>query len=96
MMPAPSVATSVTSASPIISAAAVDAVRDGSRRLFCPPIPAAGPSISTPGNSAGHSGCHEVTRRRSAINVTTTSSTGFSTAPSTNPPARFSPDPGPQ
>ena len=37
MIPAASVATSVTSASPIISAAAVDAVRCGFRRAFSAP-----------------------------------------------------------
>ncbi len=56
MIPAASVATSVTSASPIISAAAVEAVRCGLRRAFSLPTRVVDRSGMTPGNSTGHSG----------------------------------------
>ena len=56
-----------TSAIPIISAAAVAAVRPGFLRAFSPPVRAATRSGTTPGNSAGHSGCQRVSALRSHI-----------------------------
>ena len=56
-MPAASVATRVTSARPIMSAAAVEAVRCGLRRLFSPPSWVLSRSGRKRGNCTGHSGC---------------------------------------
>src|SRR6478752_3984900 len=96
MMPAAKVAMSVTNAKPIINAAAVAAVRCGSRSLFWAPRFVVDRSVITPGNSTGQSGCHEVNRRLAAITRTISSISGFSTAPRTNAPTRRPVAPGPQ
>ena len=53
----------MTSASPIISAAAVEAVRSGLRREFCVAMRFIVLSGITPGNSSGQSGSHLETAR---------------------------------
>ena len=89
-MPCPSTATSVTSARPIISAAAVEAVRCGFRRRVVPPELRTGTRPGrTPGNSAGHSGRQEVTVRRSHIASTTTKRPGLRMAPPTKARTRL-------
>ncbi len=95
-MPAASVATSVTSARPIISAAAVEAVRCGLRRALSVPVVAVTRSGTTPGNSIGHSGVHDVRPRLAHITSTSARSSGLSTAPRTNAPTRRAAAPGPQ
>ena len=95
MIPDASVATRVTSARPIISAAAVDAVRCGFRRAFSRPTRVVEPSGITPGKSAGHSGVQLVVSLRTAITTTIASTKGFH-APATNASTRFQAAPGPQ
>ncbi len=85
----------VTSAIPIISAAAVAAVRPGFRREFSRPIRLIRRDGSTPGNSIGHSGCHFVTALRTHIGTTISSSSGLIKAPRRNAPTRPSASPGP-
>ena len=72
----------VTSAIPIISAAAVAAVRPGLRRAFSRPMRLIRRDGSTPGNSIGHSGFHFVTALRTHIGSTISRSSGLSKAPS--------------
>ena len=84
----------VTSAIPIISAAAVAAVRPGFRRAFSRPIRLIRVDGSTPGNSIGHSGCHFVTALRTHMTSTISASSGLS-APSRNAPTRPRAAPGP-
>ena len=63
MIPAASTATSVTSASPIISAAAVEAVRCGFRRALSRASTPAAPPIRVAGQpSSGHEWAHEPRR----------------------------------
>ena len=94
-IPAASVATSVTSASPIISAAAVDAVRCGLRREFSVRC---APSI----HPARRRGTRRATRdasvlpRAEHITSTTRRTIGLISAPSRNAPIRCAGLPGPQ
>ena len=95
MIPAASVATSVTSARPIISAAAVDAVRCGFRRAFSAPTRDVERSGTTPGNSTGHSGSHRLTALRIHIRSTITRISGLRIAPPRNARMRSPTSPGP-
>ena len=68
-----------TSAIPIMSAAAVDAVRPGLRTVFWLPVRAATRSGITLGNSVGHSGRHELASDRTHITSTTSGTARFAT-----------------
>ena len=85
-----------TSAIPIMSAAAVAAVRPGFLRAFSPPVRAAMRSGITPGNSIGHSGSHDVSALRSAITSTIGIRNGFRSTPPTRAAARHGVSCGPQ
>ena len=85
-----------TSAIPIMSAAAVAAVRPGFLRAFSPPVRAATRSGITPGNSIGHSGSHLVSALRSDITSTIGTMNGFRSTPPTRATARHGVSCGPQ
>jgi hypothetical protein len=95
MIPCARTATSVTNASPIISAAAVDAVRCGFRFVFCVPTLFAVRSGRTPGNSIGHSGVHDVITLLSHMTSTSTASTGLRSVPPIPASTRRRTPPGP-